>query len=145
MMRTAMLGLMLAACLYAMVACGGPAQSEIALEMSQKWTTSSIDQATGAVVDMLIDEYPLVAQIATAVVAEQIRNNLSWTYGTPVQEGSDRYSVRVTAGADIKIAVPFMGEKEYSVSAPFDLMVNTKTETVEKWALDLLSVMVDEQ
>ena len=145
MMRTAMFGLMLAACVYVMVACGGPAQSEIALEVSQEWTTSSVDQATGAVVDMLIDEYPLVAQIATAVVADQIRSNLSWTYGTPEREGSDLYSVRVTAGAGIKIAAPLMGEKAYSMSTPFDLTVNTKTETVEKWSLDLLSVRVEEQ
>ena len=145
MMRIAMLGMMLAACVYGMVACSGPSESEIALEVAQEWTITSIDQATGAVVDLLIDEHPWVAQIATVVVADQIRSNLSWTYGTPVQEGSDRYSVRVTAGADIKVAVPFLDDKAYSVSAPFDLMVNTETRTVVNWSPDPLSVRIEEQ
>ncbi len=124
---------------------GGESREDIATEVARGWVNTSIDQVSDATVELIIGENPSLTQLAGGVIAGEIRDNLSWTYSVPKRESEDRYSVTATAVADLKIDIPLLGDKAYSVSAPFNLEVDTKARTVSDWSLDLLSARVEER
>ena len=78
-------------------------------------------------------------------MAEQIRDNLAWAYSAPRRAGEDRYRVTVTARVNLGIELPLLGDKSYAASLPFNLDVDTNTETAVRWSLDVLSATVGEQ
>lgn len=144
MLKIMMLSLSLAICAWSVIGCGGPNKEDIALEVAQQWVDASIDRVSGAVVDVVAGEYPALANIATAVVAEQVQKNLVWEYSTPRGESGDRYSLIATATADFEIKVPLLDDKAYSISAPFDLVVDTTARSVVDWSLILGDVRITE-
>ncbi len=124
---------------------GGESKEDIATAVAKEWVNTSIDLVSDATVELVVGENPALTQLAGGVIADQIRENLSWTYSGPKEESEDRYSVTATAVADLKIGLPLLGEKEYSVSAPFNLEIDTAARTVSEWSLDLPSARVEER
>ena len=145
MLRMATLSILLAICAWSIVGCGGPSNEEIAVETAQQWVDSSIGQVSEAVVELVAGEYPAVAGIASAVVADQLRDNLEWEYSTPRRESGERYSLTATATADIQVQVPLLGSQEYSASMPFNLVVDTKERTVVSWSPNLVGASIERQ
>jgi len=124
---------------------GGESKEDIATEVAREWVNASIGLVSQATVELIVGEKPALTQLAGGVIADQIRQNLSWTYSAPKEESEDRYSITATAVADFKIDIPLLGEREYSVSAPFNLEVDTGSRAVSEWSLDLLSARVEER
>ena len=124
---------------------GGESKEDIATEVAREWVNASIGLVSQATVELIVGEKPALTQLAGGVIANQVRQNLSWTYSAPKEESEDRYSITATAVADLKIDIPLLGEREYSVSAPFNLEVDTGARDVSEWSLDLLSARVEER
>ena len=124
---------------------GGESKEDIAAGVAREWADTSIDQVSDDTVKLIIGEKPFLTQLVGGVIADQIRENLSWTYSVPKEEGEDRYSVTATAVADLRIDIPLLGEKAYSVSAPFNLEIDTDARAVSDWSLDLHSARVEER
>ena len=124
---------------------GGESRENIATGVARDWVNTSIDLVSEATVELIVGEKPALTQLAGGVIADQVRENLSWTYSTPKEEGEDRYSITATAVADLKIDIPLLGEREYSVSAPFNLEIDTRARAVSEWSLELLSARVEER
>ena len=143
MLRMATLTILLAICAWSIIGCGGPSNEEIAVETAQRWVDSSIDQVSDAVVELVAGEYPALAGIASAVVADQVRDNLEWEYSTPQREDDDHYSLTATATAGIQVQVPLLGSQDYSASMPFNLVVDTNERTVVSWSPNLVGASIE--
>ena len=124
---------------------GGESKEDIATGVAREWVNTSTGLVSEATVELIVGEKPALTQLAGGIIADQIRENLSWTYSVPKEESEDRYSVTATAVADLKIGIPLLGEKAYSVSAPFNLEIDTDARAVSDWSLDLLSARVEER
>jgi len=125
---------------------GGESKEDIATEVAREWVDTSIGLVSEATLELIVGEKPALTQLAGGFIADQVRQNLSWTYSAPKKASEDRYSVTATGVADFKIDIlPFLGEKAYSVSAPFNLDIDTGARTVSDWSLDLLSARVEER
>ena len=147
MMRTITLSLVAAICIGLMAAgcSGGPSPESIATTVAQTWVSDSIDQASDAIANVIVDERPEVARLASTVIASQIRDNLSWTYEAPIMVRDPLYTVRVVAKADINVDAPIIGSFAYDVSVPFDLAIDTNDQSVTNWFIDLTSAKVEKQ
>ena len=146
MTKIAALLLTLMAIISLATACGsGESQEDIATEVARTWVDNSIDDVSNAVVELVTGNNPIVSQIAGGVLAEQVRDNVEWSYSTPKREGEEKYQVAVTASVTISVELPLLGTKAYVVSMPFILDVDTNAKTVERWSPDALSATVEEQ
>ena len=124
---------------------GGESKENIATGVAKEWVNTNTTLVSETTVEIIVGERPALTQLAGGVIADQIRENISWTYSAPKEEGEDRYSVTATAVADLKIDLPLLGEKAYFVSAPFNLEIDTGARAVSRWSLDLLSARVEER
>ncbi len=124
---------------------GGENKEDIATKVAREWVVSSIDLVSDAVVELVIADRPALTQLVGGVIADQVRDNLSWTYSVPRELGGDRYMVTATAAAGLEIDLPVLGEKAYSASVPFDLEIDTDAEAVLDWSVDFGSARVEER
>ena len=146
MTRITVLLLTLMAIISLATACGsGESQEDIATEVARTWVDNSIDDVSNAVAELVTGNDPIVSQIAGGVLAEQVRDNVEWSYSTPKREGDEKYQVAVTASVTLSVELPLLGTKAYVVSLPFILDVDTNAKTVERWSPDALSATVEEQ
>ena len=126
--------------------CGdGKSKEDIAVGVAREWVESSVELVSDFAAELIIADRPDLTQLAGAVIADQVRDRLSWTYSVPKAVGEDRYSVIATATADLKIDLPLLGEKAYSVSAPFNLKVDTSARAVSDWSMGFDSAKVEEK
>ena len=137
--RVALAALAIVAVMVA--ACGEESESDIATKAAKDWVDRNIDRAADEIVALLIGEAPIVSQIASDVLAGQIRRNVNWTYSTPSRrieyqadswdtyEAKVRYDVTATATVELTLSLPMAGPKTYTVSLPFDLEVKTETRS----------------
>ena len=146
MTRIAALFLTLMAIISLAAACGsGESQEDIATEVARTWVDNSIEDVSIAVAELVTGNVPIVSQIAGDVLAEQVHDNVVWSYSTPKREGDKKYQVAVTASVTLSVELPILGTKAYVVSLPFILDVDTNAKTVERWSPDALSATVKEQ
>ena len=125
-------------------ACGGDSESDVATKAAKDWVNGNIDAAADEIVKLVIGEVPLVSQIASDVLAGQIRRNMNWTYSTPRQRMEGRYDVTATATVELTLSLPVVGSKTYTASLPFDLDVDTTDAKVASWLPNLPSGTVRE-
>ena len=136
----------LAAFVSLVAGCGsGESQEEIATGVARTWVNNSIEDVSDTVVNLVIGEAPLLSQIAGEVLAEQVGDNVAWSYSTPKRDGEDKYKVTVTASVTLRVEIPLLGTKAYVASLPFILDVDTDAKVVERWSPDVLSAEVKEQ
>ena len=84
MARIAALFLILMASVSLAAGCGsGESQEDIATEVARTWVDKSIDEVSDAVVELVIGKVPVVSQIAGDAIAEQVRDNVVWSYSAP--------------------------------------------------------------
>ena len=146
MTRIAALFLTLMAIISLATACGsGESQEDIATKVAKTWVDNSIEDVSNAVAELVTGNVPIVSQIAGDVLADQVRDNVVWSYSTPKREGDEKFQVAVTASVTLSVELPLLGTKAYVASLPFILDVDTKAKTVERWSLDALSATVEEQ
>ncbi len=124
---------------------GGESKEDIATGVAREWVDSSIDLISDAVVELVIADRPALTQLVGGVIADQVRDNLSWTYSVPKEVGEDRYMVTATAAASLEIDLPLVGERAYSASVPFDLEIDVDAQAVLDWSVDFDSAKVEEK
>lgn len=124
---------------------GGESKEDISTKAAEEWVDSSIELVSAAAVELVIADRPALTQLAGGMIADQIRDNLFWTYSVPKEESEDRYSVTATAVAELEIDLPLLGKRAYSVSLPFDLEIDTDASAVSDWSIDFDSAKAEEK
>ena len=146
MTRSIVAFLALVAIISLATACGsGKSQEEIATEVASAWVNSSIGEVSDKVVDLVVGESPVLDQIAGDILADQILDNVMWSYSASKREGEYEYQVTATASVTLSAEIPLLGTKAYVVSMPFILDVDTDAMNVSRWSPDALSASVKEQ
>ena len=123
----------------------GESREDITTETARAWVDQSIDEVSNTVVELVIGEVPVATQLAGQVLADKIRDNLTWTYYKPRPQDFVRYEITATAAVDFSLDIPLLGERAYVVSLPFNLEVDTDDRTVVSWWPDVLSATVEER
>ena len=126
--------------------CGdGEDREVIAADVAREWVGSNTKLISDAAVELIVADKPALAHVIGAVVADQARDQLSWTYSVPRKLSEDRYMVVATTAAGVEVNLPTVGKKVYSVSVPFDLEIDTGTRTVLDWSVDFDSARLVER
>ena len=148
-MRTkgvAVLTALILAVTVAGVSCGGgPDREEIATEVATEWVQGNTDTVSEVVVELLLaspalkdnlGKIPRTETLLAGLVADQIKDNIAWSYSTPAPEGQALYGVTATAALEIEIDLPTVGAWPYAVTLPFHLLIDTDAEKVQEWTAD---------
>ena len=124
---------------------GGGSQEEIALGIAEKWTDDSIENVSDSIVQTVAGELPIASRLAGNILKDQIKERASWSFRGIGTEEDDTYRVVATASVDFSISLPIVGDREYSMSLPFDLWIDTEDGLVERWVPKISSVSIEEQ
>ena len=129
------------------VSCGGgPDREAISTEVAVEWVQDSTEVVSEVVVKLLIlspalgdtlGKLPGAETLLAGLVADQMRENVGWSYSTPASDSKALYRVTATAALEIEIDLPIIGEWPYAVTLPFLLLIDTDGRVVEEWAVDL--------
>ena len=129
------------------VSCGGgPDREAIATEVASEWVDDGTEVVSEVVVELLVlapvlrdtlGRMPESRSLVAGLVADQLADNIAWSYSTPAQDRQALYGVTATAALEIEIDLPIVGERPYTVTLPFLLLIDTDGRVVEEWAVDL--------
>ena len=138
-----LMALMLAVTVTGVYCVGGKDREEISTEVATEWVQGNIDTVSEVVVELLIvapalrdtvGKMPDTEALLAGLVADQIKDNIAWSYSTPTLEKRALY--RVTATAALEIDLPIVGGWPYAVTLPFHLLIDTDAEKVQEWTAD---------
>ena len=128
------------------VSCGGgPDREEISTEVATEWVQGNVDTVSDVVVELLtvapalrdtVGKMPGAETLLAGLVADQIKDNIAWSYSTPAVERQALYRVTATAALEIEIDLPIVGAWPYAVTLPFHLVIDTDAEKVQEWTAD---------
>ena len=131
--------------LSASLACSSKSQEDTAIEVAQEWTDDSIENVSDDVVQLLLGQFPSIGGIAGDILADQVKEMVDWDYQAIGSEGDNTYRIVATASVSLEISLPVVEDREYEISLPFDLWVDTKGLTVERWDPKLTSASIEEK
>ena len=144
--RAAVLMALMLAVTVSGVYCGGEKDREaISTEVATEWVQGNIGTVSEMVVELLtvapalrdtLGKMPNTETLLAGLVADQIRDNIAWSYSTPAPEGQALYGVTATAALEIEIDLPIVGAWPYAVTLPFHLLIDTDAEKVQEWTAD---------
>ena len=144
--RVALLMALMLAVTVAGVSCGDRRdREEISTEVATEWVQDSIEVVSDVVVELLIlspalrdtvGKMPDTEALLAGLVADQIRDNIAWSYSKPALEWQALYRVTATAALEIEIDLPIVGAWPYAVTLPFHLLIDTDAEKVQEWTAD---------
>ena len=136
----------------AAVSCGGgPDREAIATEVAAAWVEDGTEVVSEVVVELLVlapvlrdtlGRMPESRSLVAGLVADQLADNIAWSYSTPAQDRQALYGVTANAAMEIEIDVPGIGMRPYAVTLPFLLLIDTDGRVVEEWAVDLEGAVV---
>ena len=128
------------------VSCGaGEDREEISTEVAAEWVQGNTDTVSEVVVELLLaspalkdnlGKIPRTETLLAGLVADQIRDNIAWSYSTPTLEKRALYRVTATAALEIEIDLPIVGAWPYAVTLPFHLLIDTDAQKVQEWTAD---------
>ena len=137
--------LMLAVTVTGVYCVGGKDREEISTEVATEWVQGNIDTVSEVVVELLIvspamrdtlGKMPDTEALLAGLVADQIRDNIAWSYSMPAPERQALYRVTATAALEIEIDLPIVRTWPYAVTLPFHLLIDTDAEKVQEWTAD---------
>ena len=117
-------------------------QEEIAEAVAREWVNSSIDNISELTMGYLVGNIPVITQAGGDWLADNIRENVTWTYSEPNCRQEGRCDVTATAKADLNINIPLVMNDTASVVMPFRLDINTDEKRVANWDPDIGSASV---
>ena len=115
---------------------------DIALSVARGWTGSSIDDISELAMGLLVGNAPVITQIGGDVLADRIRDEVTWSYSTPYCPYEGRCEVTATARADLDISIPLVFNDTVTVELPFDLDIDTEGRQVTDWTPNVLAASV---
>ena len=140
-----LMALMLVVTVTGVYCVGGKDRGEISTEVATEWVQGNIDTVSEVVVELLIvspalrdnlGKMPRTETLLAGLVADQIKDNIAWSYSTPTLEKRALYRVTATAALEIEIDLPFVRARPYAVTLPFHLLIDTDAEKVQEWTAD---------
>lgn len=123
---------------------GGPKREDIALEVAQEWTSTSVATAATMISEALIQDQPTLQALAASLIEDQIRQNVTWDYATPTQLNGRMYEAVATATTSVSVDIPILGNKGFEVSGKFILQIDTDSREVTRTILNMPSFTVQE-
>ena len=93
---------------------------EIAAEVAARWTTESVEEVAGQAMRVATG-----TSLGSGLVADQIKQRVSWSYSAPDCPRSGRCDVTATARAS----------SPFSVRIPVLLNIDTGAKRVDRWAI----------
>ena len=124
---------------------GGRDREEISTEVATEWVQGNVDTVSDVLIELLIlapalrdtvGKMPGAETLLAGLVADQIKDNIAWSYSTPALERQALYRVTATAALEIEIDLPIVGAWPYAVTLPFHLLIDTDAEKVQEWTAD---------
>ena len=140
-----LMALMLAVTVSGVYCGGGKDREAISTEVATEWVQGNIGTVSEVVVELLtvapalrdtVGKMPGAETLLAGLVADQINDNIAWSYSTPAPEGQALYGVTATAALEIEIDLPIVGTWPYAVTLPFHLLIDTDAEKVQEWTAD---------
>ena len=115
---------------FLVAGCSGMSDEEIAHQVAEDWTTSSIRHVTEDVMSYLTGNAPIVSQIAGGALVDEIADRVTWTYGTPRCSSDGDCTITATAKSEVDINIPFVMDETVTITLPFNLEIDTNDEEV---------------
>ena len=115
---------------------------EIAAQVAREWTESSIDDISEMVMGLIVGNAPIVADLGANVLAERIRERVSWSYSDPNCPREGQCTMTATANASFEINIPFVLDETVTAKMPLDLYIDTDERQVANWNVDIRSASV---
>ena len=110
---------------------------EIALEVAQEWSSSSIDDISELAMGLLVGNAPIVTQVGGDILADKIRDHVAWSFSAASCPVEGQCEVTATANAALDINIPFVFNDTVTVELPFDLDIDTGARRVTDWDADI--------
>ena len=140
-----LMALILAVTVSGVYCVGGKDREAISTEVATEWVQGNIDTVSEVLVELLtvapalrdtVGKMPGAETLLAGLVADQIKDNIAWSYSTPTLEKRALYGVTATAALEIEIDLPIVGAWPYAVTLPFHLVIDTDAEKVQEWTAD---------
>ncbi len=121
--------------------CTSQDPAAIALKVAQEWSANNVDEVAGSIVDLVVEDNPIVKAAAAMAIEKEITKRIAWEFSNPQQIGEERYGVVATAYT--MITVPVLGD--YKVSVDYNLEIDTKEKQVIAADMDAGTFSLDKQ
>ena len=140
-----LMALMLAVTVSGVYCVGGKDREAISTEVATEWVQGNVDTVSEMVVELLtvapalrdtVGKIPGAETLLAGLVADQIKDDIAWSYSTPALERQALYRVTATAALEIEIDLPLVGAWQYAVTLPFHLLIDTDAEKIQGWTAD---------
>jgi hypothetical protein len=92
---------------------------------------------------MLSTEFPITSAVDAAVLQEEIRDTLGWSFSSPTPgQHADQYEVIARATAKPRIRIRSMPIRAYDIRAMYVLTVDARGGGVISYQLDISKVII---
>ena len=133
-MKNILVFLVVGVCLVTfLTGCGGEDPVAVASRVAQDWTEQSVSEISEDIGEMVTLNIPVLRSIASSVIESSVRDALDWRLSTPSKIAENRYKVFATVTAQFSVIL--LGT--YTISADYELYIDTKNERVIDATLDL--------
>ena len=107
---------------------------EVALGVAREWTRSSIDSISRLLGLAVTEGTPVLQNIASSVIRNQIKQKVAWTYSDPEDLAGDSYRVIATGSAPLEVGLLTL-KWSSTASADFEVVVDTAEKRVLEWKM----------
>ncbi len=104
---------------------------EVALEVAKEWTLSSIDNLSHMLGMAVTEGTPMLQNVASSLIRNQIKQKVEWTYADPEHSAQDRYRLIATGSAPLEVGLLTL-KWSSTASADFEMLI----DIVEKRILE---------
>ena len=106
----------------------------MALKVAKEWTRSSIDNVSSTLGLAVTEGTPVLQNVASSLIGNQIKQKVEWTYSDPEDSGGDSYRVIASGSAPIEVGLRTLKWRS-TASADFELSIDTSERQVLRWKM----------
>ncbi len=106
----------------------------MALKVAKEWTRSSIDNVSSTLGLAVMEGTPVLQNVASSLIGNQIKQKVEWTYSDPEDSGGDSYRVIASGSAPIEVGLRTLKWRS-TASADFELSIDTSERQVLWWKM----------
>ena len=106
----------------------------MALKVAKEWTRSSIDNVSSTLGLAVTEGTPVLQNVASSLIGNQIKQKVEWTYSDPEDSGGDIYRVIASGSAPIEVGLRTLKWRS-TASADFELSIDTSERQVLRWKM----------
>ena len=106
----------------------------MALELAKEWTRSSIDKVSDMLGLAVTEGTPVLHDIASSLIGNQIKQKVEWTFSDPESTAEDRYRVVATGSTPLEIGLLTFKWRS-TASGDFELLIDTSENQLLWWKM----------